>query len=982
MKSTKPQKINNNVEETCQKLAEQLAENELIFDTILETTMAGYWDWDIPNDKEFLSHVFKSMFCYEDHELENHPSAWQNIIHPEDLPKVFNKFEQHVASKGKIAFENEVRYYHKNGDTIWVLCKGKVIQWGENGEPLRMIGCHLDITESKEKEQLYKKQKHSLTRTIKKYAEMAHKVKLKDQVFKEAREISQFGLWSFDLVTKKVEWSEETYLIFGFDPNDEITYEKYLNALHPDHRDMVIANTEKVIASGEKVEFEHKVLTSKGETKYVLATSKSIKDHNGKPIAIRGALQDITSKKTSERNLSKYQKGLETLNKIAANINLSYNEQINEALEKVCKYLNLPLGIVSKVEGDQYQIAFSHSSDPELILENGAHFNIGDTYCSLVLENKNPVAIPYMGKSEYAKHPCYAKFNLESYIGAPVKVNGKIFGTINFSSPRANHKGFSKYDLQFITLLANWVGSTFSRKLYEEELIEAKKRAEEASIAKEQFLSTMSHEIRTPMNAVIGMAHLLLQENPQPHQLEKLKTLRFSAENLLALINDILDFNKIESGKVNFEEIDFSLYDLINGVKHALKFKAQEKNLKLKVKYDDDIPDVLVGDPTRLTQVLINLLGNAIKFTEQGFVSVDLEVVEEKPDCVKIQFTVQDTGIGIPQEKLDLIFERFTQANGDTTRKFGGSGLGLSIIKNLLELQGSKIQVESQQGVGSKFYFNMNFKLSDKSGVSEHSQLDIEREDKNLKGTKILVVEDNKINQMVANEFLGKWQAEVSFADNGLIALEKLETQQFDIILMDLQMPEMDGHEAVRAIKNHQNELTRQTPVIALTASVMADVKDKVKQNGFSSYVSKPFNPTELYSKIRKLIKIDNRSEYNRTASEKSIISFEKIQEIAEGNQQFIDSMCQQLVKDVDAFEQLMIKAIQEKNSTDISFAVHRFKTSLELFSLKEVKIKIESLRQEIENESDESIFKAFEELKNSLKDVKKIVASNSTTSF
>ncbi len=972
MKSTKSQKTTISTEETCQKLAEQLAENELIFDAILETTMAGYWDWDIPNDKEFLSPAFKAMFGYEDHELENHPSAWQNIIHPEDLPKVFNKFEQHVASKGKIAFENEVRYYHKNGDTIWVLCKGKVIEWGENGEPLRMIGCHLDITESKEKEQLYKKQKNSLTRTIKKYAEMAHRVKLKDQVFKEAREISQFGLWSFDLLTKRIEWSDETYRIFGFEPGEEITYEKYISAIHPDHRDFVVSNTETVIESGEKVEFEHKVLTRKGDIKYVHTTSKSIKDHNGKAIAIRGALQDITSKKTSEKNLSKYQKGLETLNKIAANINLSYSEQIYEALEKVCAYLDLPLGIVSKVEGEQYQIAFSYSNDPELNLENEAFFDLGDTYCSLVLDNKKPVAIPYMGKSEYAKHPCYAKFNLESYIGAPVKVNGKIFGTINFSSPRVNQKGFSKYDLQFIALLANWVGSTFSRKLYEEELIEAKKRAEEASIAKEQFLSTMSHEIRTPMNAVIGMAHLLLQENPQPHQLEKLKTLRFSAENLLALINDILDFNKIESGKVAFEEIDFNLYDLINGVKHALKFKAKEKNLKFKVKYDDDIPDVLVGDPTRLTQVLINLLGNAIKFTEQGFVSVDLEVIEEKPDCVKIQFTVQDSGIGIPQEKLDLIFERFTQANGDTTRKFGGSGLGLSIIKNLLELQGSQIQVESQQGVGSKFYFDMKFKLSDKSNVSEQSQLNIEREEKNLKGIKILVVEDNKINQMVANEFLGKWQAEVFFADNGRIALEKLETQQFDIILMDLQMPEMDGYEAVNAIKNHQSEQTRQTPVIALTASVMADVKDKVKQNGFSSYVSKPFNPTELYSKIRKLISRENESNDSLESPEKSIISFEKIQEIAEGNQQFIDSMCQQLIKDIEAFEQLITKAIREKKDTDISFAVHRFKTSLELFALSEVKVKIESLRHKVKKESDESIQNALNELLSSLRNVKK----------
>jgi CheY-like chemotaxis protein len=462
------------------------------------------------------------------------------------------------------------------------------------------------------------------------------------------------------------------------------------------------------------------------------------------------------------------------------------------------------------------------------------------------------------------------------------------------------------------------------------------------------------------MNAVIGMSYLLLQENPQPYQLEKLKTLRFSAENLLALINDILDFNKIESGMVTFEQIDFNLFDLLNGVKHALKFKAQEKNIRLKVKYDDDIPEILVGDPTRLTQVLINLIGNAIKFTEQGTVTIDIEAKEENSTEVDICFNVKDTGIGIPADKLPLIFERFSQANGDTTRKFGGSGLGLSIIKNLLELQGSEILVESEHGVGSQFYFTLKFKKSEKAFVHNNTNSLIGNNQKDLAHIKILVVEDNKINQMVANEFLSKWQATVTFAENGIIALEKIENNQFDIVLMDLQMPEMDGYEATRVIRNHNNEQVNKLPIIALTASVMVEVKEKVQKSGFDGYVSKPFNPNELYTKIKKLVPHKNLIE---KGDQQAIISYKKLEEMADGNIEFKKAMLAQLAKDIVEFNELFVKGALNRDLKEISFAVHRFQTSLELFELNQIKQYIKQIRKLIESDlSDKDLTHTLEE--------------------
>lgn len=383
-----------------------------------------------------------------------------------------------------------------------------------------------------------------------------------------------------------------------------------------------------------------------------------------------------------------------------------------------------------------------------------------------------------------------------------------------------------------------------------------KQNAEDASKAKEMFLSTMSHELRTPMNAVIGMTHLLLASSPDPAQEENLKTLRFSAENLLHIINDILDFSKIEAGKVELEKEQLSIRDLLKHIIESFQHKANAKGLELNLKVDDSIKESFNGDSIRLSQILNNLISNAIKFTYHGTVSLAVSVKHESEGEQLIRFEISDTGIGIPESKRQVIFGMFTQANSNTTRKFGGTGLGLTITKKLVELHGSTLHLESDPGHGSRFFFDIPFDIRMKPPLEQKSATSHIQEAGGmlnaLKGIKVMVVEDNEVNQILLRKFTQIWGAEMTLAENGLEATQVLSDYDPDIILMDLQMPVMDGYAAsklIRKIPEYKN-----LPIVAVTASVMLDVQHRIKEAGMNDYVCKPFKPEELLKKIQSLV--------------------------------------------------------------------------------------------------------------------------------
>lgn len=385
--------------------------------------------------------------------------------------------------------------------------------------------------------------------------------------------------------------------------------------------------------------------------------------------------------------------------------------------------------------------------------------------------------------------------------------------------------------------------STQELRVSNMELSKAKETAEKATASKSEFLSVMSHEIRTPLNAIISLSHIMEIDNKEQTIAEYIDALKFSAENLHSLINDVLDYNKIEANKLRLEQIEFSLIDLLRNISEIFKYKAKRKGIAFQIEIGEHTPDRLIGDPTRLTQIFNNLLGNAIKFTNEGHVTLKVFMAGVKDEKAMIHFEVIDTGIGIPSDKLELIFNEFEQANNSTTREFGGTGLGLSITKKLLNLMGSEIKVEAEREKGTKFSFQVPFEINKSFNIISYGDIHAERE---LNKANILVVDDNDMNRLVLNRLLSIWNAGFEEASSGQEAIDLCALNTFDLILMDIEMRPIDAFEAIK-VENNPN---LDTPIIAMSAYQTKDFDKDIHAAGFASFVHKPFDPDELYEKI------------------------------------------------------------------------------------------------------------------------------------
>jgi PAS domain S-box-containing protein len=401
-------------------------------------------------------------------------------------------------------------------------------------------------------------------------------------------------------------------------------------------------------------------------------------------------------------------------------------------------------------------------------------------------------------------------------------------------------------------LMRTMVFDATQRKEYERELLRARAAAEAADRAKSDFISMISHEIRTPLNAIVGVAHLLGMTELSEAQQKYVRTLRSSSDNLLALINDILDFSKIAAGKVKVEERAFDLRQLVHGLIVGMQVRTDQKGIALDLAFDPSVPETLAGDPVKIGQVLTNLLGNAVKFTARGSVALSVQVVRREAETVVLRFAVSDTGIGIPADRLPHIFEDFTQASYDISMKYGGSGLGLAICRKLVEMHGGQITVQSEVGRGSTFSFEITLRTAVSAALEAAAEAGSERGA--LEGLKALVVDDNEVNVFVLTGFLQNWGARCEVAVSGDQAVARVRENDYDVVLMDLRMPGLDGYQAVRQIRALAAPWAKDVPIVAVSASTRMGQGDAIEAAGFSDFIGKPVNPDILLAKLSAIV--------------------------------------------------------------------------------------------------------------------------------
>ena len=385
------------------------------------------------------------------------------------------------------------------------------------------------------------------------------------------------------------------------------------------------------------------------------------------------------------------------------------------------------------------------------------------------------------------------------------------------------------------------------------ELIEARDIAQKATLAKSEFLSKMSHEIRTPLNAIIGLTDILLQESLAEEQEHYVQSVKYSADNLLGIINEVLDFSKIEAGKLTFEKIPFGLRRAFKGIRQTFEFRLNELGIDLISEIDEDIPDSIKGDRMKLNQIFLNLVGNAVKFTEKGFIRISAFLSREEDGLLWVDFRVKDTDVGINADRLDQIFDGFEQEGSDTTRKYGGTGLGLTIIKRFIEGQGGSIKVKSEKGKGTEFNFSIPFEKVSPEESSQNGQH--WSESTPLRHFNLLLAEDNIMNQLVLKKVLEKWDHNVKLVTNGEEALAEMEANEYDLVLMDIQMPIKDGIETIKEWRKKEPQLKKEhLPVVALTADAFSESRNQALGAGMDDFLSKPIDVSELRRILYKFI--------------------------------------------------------------------------------------------------------------------------------
>jgi PAS domain S-box-containing protein len=658
-----------------------------------------------------------------------------------------------------------------------------------------------------------------LVRDISEQVQAEQQLRRSEETLKRAQSVAHIGSWYLDGATNALSWSDETYRIFGIPRGTPMTVERFMDCVHPDDRAGVTTEWDAALL-GEPYDIGHRIQVN-NETLWVQERADLVFDADGTLLGVTGTVQDVTAQHNAATQLA----------------------ELLEFTEKIIA--ESPVGIaVYRADGPCVMI------NPAMADIIGADVD--------AIRQRNYRRTPswrHLGLLDAAMEA------LQS--GQPIR--RIISGDLGFgkeTSVDCEFVSIIRQGEQHLLLLAKDVSEFHAA---EQALKQATQLAEDASRSKSEFLANMSHEIRTPMNAVIGLAQLALDHARDPTLRDYLRQMYDSASALLGIINDILDYSKIEAGRLTIDPREFDLRDVLDNVLGIFRVTARGKGLRLTAELDPGLPRCLIGDQMRVGQVLINLVGNAVKFTEQGDVRIQIAplslITASSSRRCRIRFTVIDTGIGMNQEALGRLFQPFVQADGSITRRYGGSGLGLTISRRLVLLMGGDIAVDSVAGSGSQFHFELDFELpaqapalsaSTAGTVASDSTNDLARSAAPIAGAHILIVEDDRINQHVARGLLERAGLRVTVANHGGEALECLEQAQFDAILMDLQMPHMDGFVATEKIR--ADERWRTLPIIAFTAAVLVHDREKCTQAGMNDFVAKPVQPQDIIAVLLRQI--------------------------------------------------------------------------------------------------------------------------------
>lgn len=667
-------------------------------------------------------------------------------------------------------------------------------------------------------------------------------LKQSEELLLRSGAIARIGGWSLDMATMTPHWSEELFHIHGLPVGATKGVREALEFFPGAARARLSEAVERCMLTGEPWDLELPFENARGESRWVRSMGEMDR-HRGGAGRMHGILQDITEQKQLQEAIAANERMLSRLHAITSDTTLALNAKIKKLVQLGVEGLGMRIGVVSEVLDSDYVVQHGFSLDAPI--PRGAHCPVAETLCADVLARGETLSFHDLSSSPWAQRAKQAMFSAEAYIGTPLRVDGVTFGTLCFSSP-APRVAFEHHEVELVKMLAQWIGVEIGRERNHRALRQAKEAAEVAAQAKARFLATMSHEIRTPMNGVMGMTQLLGQTALSREQREMVETLRSSGTVLTTLLNDILDVSKIEAGKMDLEHQPFDLIRCIDEVTELFSHQARAKDVAFCVDVARDIPRHVLGDSTRLRQILSNFLSNATKFTEHGSVTLRVTTAPLIDQPPRLMFAVRDTGIGIGKEHHAHMFQAFSQADSSTTRRYGGTGLGLRICKELAELMGGEVGMESEPGQGSTFWVALPLPAvcpMPEREAGREVRVSIERQI----GRRILLAEDNAINRKVATRMLTNLGHQVVVAENGRRAVELSREGEFDLVLMDCQMPEMDGLAATRAIRTFEQELARaRVPIIALTASASAADRSACVRAGMDDYLSKPIDMNAL----------------------------------------------------------------------------------------------------------------------------------------